>query len=282
MTSRDTASADASAAPLETLSALFDGELQGEARLFAMRRLSHDESWKQACGNWQLIGDTLRRSSSIAAPPAFAANVAAAIAAEPTSRPAGSVIAPRRAGMTRWRWAGGALAASVALLAVLVGRPFAVNEHVPESLPVVATVPGGPSMQVPPPVVPAGPMVAVESSTEPAMPSAHLRAPVSRRIAGIASRRAAPPAETPPAAPATDTAALLVASAANPFALPSSETLAPRPWPRAALGRRAAGNAFVASYGHDAAAVAPPSFYPFGPGPRSADTASDADPSPAP
>nr|WP_254696267.1 sigma-E factor negative regulatory protein [Lysobacter enzymogenes] len=54
----------------ETLSALFDGELDGDAARFAFKRLSHDGQWREACGRWQLCGDVLRRRAHGAAEPA--------------------------------------------------------------------------------------------------------------------------------------------------------------------------------------------------------------------
>ena len=36
----------------ETLSALFDGELEDDAARFALRRLDHDAGWRDACSRW--------------------------------------------------------------------------------------------------------------------------------------------------------------------------------------------------------------------------------------
>ncbi|NUO77696.1 MAG: sigma-E factor negative regulatory protein, partial [Lysobacter sp.] len=65
----------------EALSALFDGELDGDAARFALKRLSHDEQWRRACGSWQLCGDALRGQAAGIAAPNFADRVAAAVAA---------------------------------------------------------------------------------------------------------------------------------------------------------------------------------------------------------
>ena len=51
----------------ETLSALFDGELRGDAARFALKRLGHDAQWRQACGRWQLYGDVLRGQATAVA-----------------------------------------------------------------------------------------------------------------------------------------------------------------------------------------------------------------------
>ncbi|WP_206410081.1 sigma-E factor negative regulatory protein, partial [Lysobacter enzymogenes] len=53
----------------ENLSALFDGELDGDAARFAFKRLGHDAQWREACGRWQLCGDVLRRRAHGAAEP---------------------------------------------------------------------------------------------------------------------------------------------------------------------------------------------------------------------
>src|SRR5690606_41258854 len=48
------------AADRETLCALLDGELAGDERRFALRRLSHDADWQRAAASWHLAGDALR------------------------------------------------------------------------------------------------------------------------------------------------------------------------------------------------------------------------------
>ena len=104
----------------ETLSALFDGELQGEARLFAMRRLSHDGGWQEDCGRWQMIGDAMRRQAPIAAPADLTERVRRSIEATPAELAPAPVVAtvarPSRRPVRRW--VGSAMAASVALMAV--------------------------------------------------------------------------------------------------------------------------------------------------------------------
>ena len=66
----------------ETLSALFDGELRGDAARFALKRLDHDSAWGQAVGRWQLAGDVLRGRAEAMAPAGFAQRVGDALAAE--------------------------------------------------------------------------------------------------------------------------------------------------------------------------------------------------------
>lgn len=125
----------------ENLSALFDGELDADAARFALKRLGHDAQWREACGRWQLCGDVLRRRAHGAAEPApgfaaagFAERVAAAIQADAAlqasqaaaaAAPASSELKPRKAAGSRRGWFGGAaLAASVAVAALFVARPF--------------------------------------------------------------------------------------------------------------------------------------------------------------
>ncbi|WP_147674827.1 sigma-E factor negative regulatory protein, partial [Vulcaniibacterium tengchongense] len=98
----------------ETLSALFDGELQGDAARFALRRLGHDEQWRRACGRWQLYGDVLRGQAAALAPGGFAERVAAAIAEDGRSEQARAATGTGGA-LGRRAWIGGALAASVAV-----------------------------------------------------------------------------------------------------------------------------------------------------------------------
>ena len=66
----------------ETLCALFDGQLQGDAARFALKRLGHDAQWRQACGRWQLYGDVMRGQAAAVAPAGFADRVALAMAGE--------------------------------------------------------------------------------------------------------------------------------------------------------------------------------------------------------
>src|SRR5688572_17625227 len=105
----------------ETLNALFDGELSGDATRFALKRLDHDAGWRETCGRWQLIGDALRGEAIIVAPAGFAtgvmrvlateAHAVASVASSVSSSASG--FAQANAALRR-RWIGGAaLAASV-------------------------------------------------------------------------------------------------------------------------------------------------------------------------
>jgi negative regulator of sigma E activity len=260
----------------ETLSALFDGELQGDARRFASRRLAHDTGWQEDCGRWQLMGDVMRRQAPIVAPADFAARLERAVAAEVAIAPRASTapaaaVSPRRPARL---WAGGALAASVALLAVFATR---WSDPVTTATPALASAatgspaaaPSAPAAFVdpapasvasdePPATEPAAaPSVQRVASVEPAAPRAVRRVPhvIDARPAVVAPQRAA----SAVLAAATFTAP----DATNPFHVPAADPLASRPWPRAAVP---AGGALTASYGTQVESRGDsPSFYPFEP-----------------
>ncbi|MGY0558243.1 sigma-E factor negative regulatory protein [Lysobacter sp. A421] len=127
----------------ETLSALFDGQLAGDAARFALKRLGHDPQWRRTCGHWQLAGDVLRGNTGAIAPPDFAARVMAAVAHESRDDLPATSAKPTAVGaaaMARRRWIGGAaLAASVAMAALFVVRPLTQTE---------VPMPGTPAQQV--------------------------------------------------------------------------------------------------------------------------------------
>lgn len=108
------------------LSAMLDGELgQDEAR-FLRRRLEHDAELSGCFERWQVCGDVLRGRQVSLLPPDFADRVARGIADGHV------VMAPAAAGRRPrlLRWGGGAaLAASVALVALFVGRPGTLEEE---------------------------------------------------------------------------------------------------------------------------------------------------------
>ncbi len=102
----------------EHLSAGLDGELSREAMRFLLRRLDHDASLQQTLTRYNLARDGLRRQLPPLASPTFAARVMLAI--EQEAAPAGA----RRSHWLRWS-AGGAIAASVAAAALMIGQPVA-------------------------------------------------------------------------------------------------------------------------------------------------------------
>lgn len=269
---------------LETLSALFDGELQGDAARFAIKRLGHDPQWQQAFGNWQLLGDALRGQASAAAPADFAARVAAAVSAEPVrvAAPAAGVItAPATsvpsASVARRKWIGGAaLAASVAMVAMFVARPFSQDSTTTPGAATLAPTELATTSKLPPASVPA--------EAPPALPDAVLQMSAaalavaevprraserrsrgqSQRVALRASKRqmAVPAIASVATATAVATAQPAQHSSVNPFRPQHVEVIS-RPWPRAVLPASPATGAFTASFGSSAASS--PSFYPFEP-----------------
>ena len=251
----------------ETLSALFDGALDGDARRFASRRLAHDTAWQEDCGRWQLIGDAMRRQAPIAAPADFAERVRATIAER--SPPAATTTATPTSRRPVRLWAGGALAASLALLAVFATRSPA---PAPQARPAIASVPvaspqapGAAANSAAPAVAPAAPVERV-AAIEPGPARPQVRAP--RRAAGLVRTATREPSSALAASTFTPP------DATNPFHVPAADPLATRPWPRAALQ---ADSALTASYGAPAAGRGDaPSFYPFEPRP-SADPESRAE-----
>lgn len=264
----------------ETLSALFDGELQGDAARFALKRLGHDLHWRQALGDWQLVGDALRGQASIPAPIGFAARVGTAVSAEPVPIAAfattvSGLSAASQAAVSvfsRRRWIGGAaLAASVAMVAMFVAAPFSQDAvTAPGSATPVAT-----QLATAPTTTPAE-VAAVTPSTPatvfPIGAAAVAVAEVPRRAAERRSRGQSQRAAL--RAPEQQVAALAIASAtavsvhesashstANPFRPPAEP--ASRPWPRAVVPMGPATAAFTVGYG--SSTVSSPSFYPFEP-----------------
>ncbi|GAB2611517.1 sigma-E factor negative regulatory protein [Novilysobacter erysipheiresistens] len=283
----------------ETLSALFDGELDDAAARFAVKRLDHDRQWREACGRWQLAGDALRGQASGVAPAGFADRVGAALR-DGDAVAASTVAAPatRTATPMHRNWIGGAaLAASVAVAALFVVRPF--------SQPGVSPLPATPLAASAQPTAPASDTAetgVAQFSSSPAtqaMPSQVppvrgrpvFNAEAATTVATADVQR--PTGDTRPLEPAkaatsnrgiedpTATAATAIASIAD-VATPSLEPASPhpflppgeivsRPWPRAVLPNYPAGNAFNVNFDNGAGTagqVPSPgasSFYPFDP-----------------
>ncbi|MBN8727965.1 MAG: hypothetical protein J0H15_09745 [Xanthomonadales bacterium] len=115
----------------EQLSALMDGELERDAARFVLKRVAGERELGLAWARWHVAREALRRQSTMVLPASFADAVLARIE--------GTHIAPVRGGVPVWlRWgAGGAIAASVAMAALLVappanedpGQPFAMPQQ---------------------------------------------------------------------------------------------------------------------------------------------------------
>lgn len=101
----------------EDLSAGIDGELSKEQMRFLLRRLDHDAAMQQTWTRYHLARDGLRHQLPPLAAPGFAARVMQAIEQESVV-----VVGSHRGHWLRWS-AGGAIAASVAAAALMIGQP---------------------------------------------------------------------------------------------------------------------------------------------------------------
>ncbi len=270
----------------EDLCALFDGELHGDAARFALKRLGHDAEWRHACGRWQLYGDLLRGQATVIAGSSFADRVAQAIAQEPTLAAVVSTATQSRARRpiaSRRGWIGGALAASVAVAALFVTRPFsndaapAVGDSAATQVAAATSAPATPvaPVPVPAPAIPSAPDheaglgAAAVAAVEVPRRAAERRSTRSQnqRASLRASRQArmsTPATAVASAAPLATHAALASAdgaATAKPFQ-PEHSEVAARPWPRAVLPQYSGNGGLTASYGSGASS---PSFYPFEP-----------------
>lgn len=242
----------------QQLSALLDGELAPDEARFLLRRLQHDPELIGRWERWQQAGDILRGRVDLPVAVGFAQGVAAAIRAEPTVRPAAN-------GSRRLRWGGAALAASAAMVALLLARQ-APDRIAPEtSAPIVATsdtLPGTPS--------------AVPVSTTPAptpdrthggqLAAALAVADVPRRLGARRSRaqnqRAAIRVSTRVADQRATSAVALATAPVDPFS-GQHVNYAHRPWPKALLPDVPAAGAFTVEYG--TRSVPERALYPFAP-----------------
>ena len=116
----------------QQLSALMDGNLPPDEARFLLRRLQHDDELTGCWERWQLCGDVLRGQAQAPAPAGFADRVAAAIAAEAVRAAVQANTA--RSSNRLAKWGGGALAASVAMVAL-----FMVRQQIPDETPVATT-----------------------------------------------------------------------------------------------------------------------------------------------
>jgi sigma-E factor negative regulatory protein RseA len=118
----------------ENLSASLDGELSREELRFLLRRLDHDASLQQAWSRYHVARDGLRRQLPPLASQGFAARVMQAIEQE------GVVVHGKRRHWLHWS-AGGAIAASVAVAALMVTQPAGPSaDHVASQVAAVPSV----------------------------------------------------------------------------------------------------------------------------------------------
>ncbi len=104
----------------QQLSAMLDGELSPDQARFMRRRLQHDAELSMAFERWQVCGDVLRGRQVSLLPTDFADRVQRGIEAGDSVAVVTADVA-RRPRLLRWG-GGAALAASVALVALFVGR----------------------------------------------------------------------------------------------------------------------------------------------------------------
>jgi len=244
------------ASDLEALSALFDGELGGDAARFALKRLDHDREWRQACERWSLVGDVMRAQGQALLPAGFPARMRATTVARPVAKT-----------MPRWAaWSGVGLAASVAAVALFFARQTAqIDTPAQTPAPLVATAPAQPAPQQPTAPKPEEGQGAAQLASAGLVVAEVSRQGSQRARVSQRSRNARAPVRKAPAtiiataqAPETAIAAapLLQHAAPTPF---TGEADA-RPWPRAVLPQLGGTGALTTDFGNAA-----PSFYPFDP-----------------
>ena len=254
----------------EALSALFDGELGGDAARFALKRLDHDRNWRETCERWSLVGDVMRAQGQALLPVGFPARMRATTVARPVVR-----ATPRWAA-----WSGIGLAASVAAAALLFARqPTQIDAPAPAPLVAAAPAQPAPPAAAPKPqqqqgaaqLASAGLVVAEVSRqgsqrARVAQAVRNASGPITA-VAHASVRKASAPVTAAAQAPETAIAStpLLQRAASTPF---TGEAVA-RPWPRAVLPQFSGNGALTTDFGS-----ASPSFYPFEP--RLPDEDSDA------
>ena len=264
----------------QQLSALVDGDLAPDQARFLLRRMEHDTELSGCLERWQLCGDVLRGQARAPAPADFAGRIAAAIAAE-SVQPTSTASSRNRGNLAKW--GGGALAASVAAIAL-----FMVRQQVPDETPTQVTPAPTLASQAPASNNEAGSAdpgtqgegaaavtaasVAVASiprrqnearrsatrNQQAARKAAVTRAVPDRAVASVA----APPVTTRAISSPVIAAAPTAGVAHDPFSSVHISTPAPRPWPRAVLPQYSGSGAFNAGYSTDRAAE---TFYPFEP-----------------
>lgn len=265
------------------LSALMDGALPPDEARFLLRRLQHDAELSGCWERWQMAGETLRGRAVAPLPAGFSQRVATLVAAEPKP-------AVRASTIPRWtRWGGGALAASVALLALFMTRQQSPVDPGPESQPsqivAASSAPPAPAPEpVAPPPQPAADQTANQNAAAAALAATAVavaevprRSAANRRASSRSqSQRAAArlrgndaPVAVAAASPApTAGAPELPSIAINPVAPTAiatsdpfaSQPIAPsRPWPSATLPQFPTSGALSVDYGPAN------SYYPFQP-----------------
>ena len=266
----------------QQLSALMDGDLAPDEARFLLRRLRHDGELNAQWERWQLLADVLRGQATAPAPAGFAERVGAAIAAEPAIAGSAASASTERSRGALVRW-GGALAASVAVVALFFARQQAPGEA--EPAPLAAAPAAEPATAAPPaaspvayvsladaePAAPAPVVASVAPRPAAAARRSATRTQQAARSAALARRETEPQRATgtTDAAPA---APVLIAGTAgenrtrDPFSSAGVEAQAhvpSRPWPRSVLQSYPGNGGFTASY--PGGGNATHAFYPFEP-----------------
>jgi negative regulator of sigma E activity len=255
----------------QQMSALMDGELAPDQARFLMRRMAEDEGLNDTWERWQLCGDVLRGRAQAPAPQGFAERVAAAIAEQSVQPAANQEF--RRPGNRLLRWGGGAIAASVALVALFMAGQQTKPSATAPSSPLASVAPassdvGVPAMPAAPTQSPAADADAALAGTAVALASLPRRADDARRGSATRNQQAAratasitqqalAAVNAPPARAVAET----TSSKQDPFAGAHLGQAAARPWPRANLPQFRAGGAYSAGYAPGEQAP----YYPFQP-----------------
>lgn len=262
----------------QQLSALMDGDLAPDQARFLLRRMQHDTDLGRCLERWQLCGDAMRGHAQAPAPAGFADRIAAAIALEPVLAQASRTSARSRS--TLAKWGGGALAASVAAIALFMVRQQLPDESQAPVAPIIASQSAGGSAApvAPSPAVPAAATVTAASVAVASVP--RRQADASRRSAtrnqqaarsaalvrNAPDRVAASASSSVPVAPVVHAMASAAAASPgvrDPFSGAQINPPAARPWPRAVLRQFPSGSgAFNADFSTDGASQ---TFYPFEP-----------------
>lgn len=265
----------------QQLSALMDGDLAPDQARFLLRRMQHDTDLGRCLERWQLCGDAMRGHAEAPAPAGFADRIAAVIALEPALAQAGRASARSRS--TLAKWGGGALAASVAAIALFMVRQQVPDESQAPVAPMIASQSAGGSAApvVPSPAVQAAATVTAENVAVASVPrrqaeasrrSATRNQQAARRAALVrnaSDRVAASASSSVPVVPAVPVVHAMAGAAAaspgvrDPFSGAQINAPAARPWPRAVLRQFPSGSgAFNADFSTDRASQ---TFYPFEP-----------------
>jgi sigma-E factor negative regulatory protein RseA len=119
-----------SEANMENLSAAMDGQLSKDELRFLLRRLDRDASLVDTWARYHVARDGLRRQLPPMASAGFAARVMEVIEGEQVTT---VQVSPKRRDWLRLSM-GGAIAASVAVAALMISQPTALDsEHVPST-----------------------------------------------------------------------------------------------------------------------------------------------------